>query len=209
MKPELKEGWQCKVLIYKDYVIKIPKTKREITDIIRKHLEKFGDIRDLKERVKKVHGDIEKSIKIIKKSKIPKNLLANPEFLKNGTIKQKKVIVLIDKLSKLAKNDKVEETNEIIRKAVLFYIELWKYGINEKTLKLSNLGYHKGKIVLLDFLEITDDKNKISKRLKKKPLINIKHQKNRVPTSILNYFLIELKKNLTVKNLNKYWNKNN
>src|SRR3989338_10066244 len=98
-------GWQFWVEVYDDYVIKTPKTKKEVEERVKSFLSKIGRIEELDERVEKVMSDIDASKKIILKSKVPRSLLANLEFLKNNKIKQSRVIILGEALAEANKKD--------------------------------------------------------------------------------------------------------
>jgi len=77
-----------------------------------------------------------------------------------------------------------------------------------KTNKISfKFGVIENEIVLIDLFELTNNKNKIKKQLNKKPW-----RKDRIwlkeifPKEIIDYYMKKADKELTVKNLNKYWN---
>ncbi len=199
-------GWQVWVEVYKDYVIKTPKSKKEIKETIKRYLDAIGKPEELKERTQKMIEDINNSTKIIKKSKIPFKILGNLEFLDKGKIKQKRAIVLQNKLDSLVKKDKIKEAKKLIDKSINFLIELWKYGIHEKTFKIeSNLGIIDNKIVLLDLFELTNKKEKVKKQLKKKNWDKSRSWIDKIPEKLHLYTIKQIKKKLTIKNLNKYW----
>jgi len=164
-----KGGWQCWVDIYSDYVIKTPKTRKEISKTIKRYLDSIGKPDELKDRVNKIIKDVKDSTKIIKSSKIPKKLLAFPKFLSRGKINQKRVIVLDEKFDELLEENRKKEVKQLIDKSIVLLIELWKYELHEKTFKFySNLGLLNNEVVLIDFLELTNKKEKVEKQIKNK-----------------------------------------
>ncbi len=197
-------GWQCWIDIYEGYVIKTPKNKKEIETEVRKFLAWKSKLEELDKRTNKMLSDIKDSTKIIKKSKIPKELLADLEFIENNKVKQKKVIDLKEKIKK----SKSKETKELLDKIIKFWLELWKYRIHEKTFKfLSNLGWDGKRVVLIDVFELTSNKKKVLKQIKKKQWNKPERFEKHLSKELLDYFMDQLDKNLTEKNLDKYWGK--
>ena len=198
-------GWQCWINFYKDYVIKTPKTKEEIEENVSRYLKSINKIERLEKIVKTMLNDIKKSTKIINSSKIPKRLLGDVEFLEKGKVKQKRAIVLSEALTNSS-----NEAKELIKKTTSFLIELWKYGIHEKTFKIwSNYGVLDKRIILIDLFELTNNKEKVKKQIQKRKWNRPEKFRKILSEKLTNYFINELDKKLTIKNLNKYWNKNN
>lgn len=197
-----KGGWQCWVDLYDSYVIKTPKNRAEIKQEVEKFLKWKNKLEELNERTDKMLFDVKNSAKIIKKSKIPKRLLADLEFLENGKIKQKKVLVLEETLKKLKGIEKLK----LIDKVAKFLLELWKYGIHEKTFKFfSNLGIDKNKIVLIDVFELTSNKNKVLKQIRKRKWTKPEKFQKHLSTKQIDYLIKKLDKTFTEKNLEKFW----
>ena len=195
-------GWQCWVELYNSYVIKTPKSREEIKQEVEKFLRWKNKLEELEERTDKMIFDIKNSSKIIKKSKIPKKLLANLEFIGNDKIKQKKVLSLDQAL----KNLKEKERFELINKIMKFLLKLWTYGIHEKTFKLfSNLGIDEGKIVLIDVFEITSNKEKVLKQLKKRSWAKPDNYKKHLSNKKVDHLIKKLDKTFTKRNLEKHW----
>ena len=195
-------GWQCWVDLHKDYVIKTPKSRNEIKQEVEKFLRWKDKLEELDERTDKMIFDIKNSTKIIKKSTIPKELLAELEFLEKGEVKQKKVTMLTDALQKLNE----PQQKKLIDKISKFLLELWKYGIHEKTFKVhSNLGIDNGKIVLVDIFELTSNKNKVRKKIKKRQWSKPEMFGKTISPKLIKYLIKKLDKTFTEENLNKYW----
>jgi hypothetical protein len=209
MNVKRKGGWQVWVDIYPKYVIKTKKTEKEIKRSIWKHLLINGKIKDLDKVTKKLINDTEKSIEIIKKSKIPKEYLAYPEFLNDGKIKQKKAIILQDVINELYKKGKIKEAKRVIDKFLEFIHKLWEYGIHEWALKFTiNFGRINNKTVLIDLFELMDNKKEIEKRIKEKHWIEGKNMYVRyLPKEIVDYYLEQVAKKITIEELNKHWMK--
>jgi|TARA_B100000315_G_C14367336_1_gene491274 uncharacterized protein (UPF0335 family) len=198
-------GWQCWIDFYDDYVIKTPKTKEEIEENVSKYLRLINKIERLEKIVKTMLDDIKESTKIINASNIPKKLLADAKFLKEGKVKQKRAVVLSEALT-----DNPSETKELIKKTTSFLIELWKYGIHEKTFKIwSNYGVLDKRIILIDLFELTNNKEKVKIQIKKRKWNRPEKFRKILSENLTNYFINELDKKLTIKSLDKYWNKNN
>jgi hypothetical protein len=199
-------GWQCWVDLKKDYVIKTPKTKEEMSKTIKRYLDSINKTEELEYRVKKMQEDIKNSTRIIKSSTIPKELLASPEFLKDRKVRQKRAIVLEDKFDELLKNKNLSEAKKLVDKIIDFLIELWMYGIHEKTFKVySNLGLINNKIVLIDLFELTDKKEKVEKQIMNKSWSHLNQLKKCFDPEIIEYFLEQAEKRLTINKLNKVW----
>ncbi len=199
-------GWQCWVEMKKDHVIKTFKTKKEIKETVKRYLDSIGKPEELEDRANKMLRDIADSTKIIQSSKIPKKLLAFPIFLKSGKVKQKRVIVLDEKFNELLFKGKKEQINKIVDKSIDFMILLWKYEIHEKTFKFySNFGLLGNEIVLIDLFELTNKKEKVEKQIKNKGWKHLERLKQHFAPEIIEYFLEQVEKRLTVKKLNEVW----
>ena len=157
-------GLAILVDVYEDYVIKTPKSKKEIKEKVRKFLEWQKISGELNKRTNRIISDTEKSTKIIKRSSIYHKLLANLEFLQNNRIKQKKVTPLFQLIPELSKKDTINLFDKIIK----FQIEIWKYGMHKKTFKFfSNFGIDNNSLVLIDAFELTSNKKQVLKQIKK------------------------------------------
>jgi hypothetical protein len=195
-------GWQFWVDLQEDYVIKTPRNRDEIKEKVEKFLRWKNKLEELDERTDKMILDVKNATKIIKKSKIPKKYLADLKFLENGKIKQKRVKPLDEVLKDLDKNGKLK----LIDKIMKFLLEIWKYGIHENTYKFfSNLGLDKGKIVFIDPFEITSNKNKVLKQIKKQKWAKPEKYQKYLSGDEIDYLMKKLNKTFTEENLSKYW----
>lgn len=202
-KTNLKDGgWQVNVKYFKNYVIKTPKTTNEIRKKISKH---YKNKNDLEEKIKKLKKYWKNSIKIVKSGKIPLELLAYPQFIEGGRIKQKKVKMLYEKFNELMKNNKLAEAKRLVDKVIDFIILLWSYGVHEITFKFyTEMGLLDGNVVLVDIGELTDNEEKVREQLikgnkKLEDLRRFHHNK------VLDYYQQQIKKRLTVDTLDKVW----
>ena len=109
-------------------------------------------------------------------------------------------------LDQALKNLKEKERFELINKIMKFLLKLWTYGIHEKTFKLfSNLGIDKGKIVLIDVFEITSNKEKVLKQLKKRSWAKPDNYKKHLSNKKVDHLIKKLDKTFTKRNLEKHW----
>lgn len=204
-----REGWQCFVKFEGDKVVKKIKTKKEISKSVKRYLESKDSLDLLGERVEKIHSDIGNSLKIVEISNTPKSFLANAK-IKENIIEQDKVISVGEKVNELIKGGNEKEAKKVIEDLIDFIIELWEYKIHENTYKFySNYGVDKnGSIVLIDFLEITDDKEKVKKQIKNKKWEKPEKYLHKIDKKIADYFIEQANKKLTLNNLEKNWRVN-
>lgn len=202
------EGWQCFVEIEGNSVIKILKTKEEVSKKIKEYLEFTNSLEMLEERTEKVYSDIKNSLEIVKSSRVPKDLLANAE-INNNKIKQDKVVVIGDKIKELLNENNRKGVERLIIDLVEFILELWRYNIHENTYKFySNYGLDSSEnIVLIDFLEITNDKEKVKKQIINKKWDKPKKYANEVDKESAGFFIQLANKQLILDNLEKNWGK--
>ncbi|MFA4887120.1 MAG: hypothetical protein WC595_02825 [Candidatus Nanoarchaeia archaeon] len=203
---EYKEGWQCFVEIEGNKVIKRLKTKEEVSKKVKEYLMFKNSLELLEERTEKVYSAIKNSLEVVKESGIPKVYLANAE-INNNIIKQDKVVPIGDKISGLLNENRREEAEKLIITLASFILELWRYKIHEYNYKFySNYGLdNNGNIVLIDFLEITNDKEKVRRHIISKKWDNPERYLHKIDIEIANLFVRILNKNLTLDNLEKNW----
>lgn len=195
-------GWQANIKYFENYVIKTPKTKEQIRKKISKH---YKNKNELEVKIKKLKIDWKNSIKIIKSGKVPLNLVAYPEFIEGGKIKQKRVEMLEEEFNKFMKNKNFKKTKKLVDKVIDFIITLWSYGVHEITFKFyTEMGLLDGKIVLVDIGELTDSKELVKKQLLKgnKKLEDLRQHHH---DKVLDYYQDQIKKRLTVNLLDKVW----
>ena len=195
-------GWQFWVDLHDTYVIKTPKSRDDIKEKVEKFLRWKNKLDELDERTNKMILDIKNATKIIKKSKIPRKYLAELEFLENGKIKQKRVKPLDEVLKKLNKKERLK----LIDKIAKFLLGLWGYGIHENTYKFfSNLGLEKERVVFIDPFEITSNKNKVLRQIKKQKWAKPEKYQKHLSEDEVDYLMKTLNKTFTEENLNKFW----
>lgn len=100
-----------------------------------------------------------------------------------------------------------KEAKRLIRCLIDFIISLWNYKIHENTYKFySCYGIDKnGNVVLIDFLEITDDKEKVIKQIGNRKWNKSRRYFGKVNDKISNYFIELANKKLTLKILKENW----
>ena len=205
--PEKKKqgGWQANVGFYDNYVIKTPKTKREMIAKIRPYLIAKGKLDELDKRVKDMQEGWKRGLEIISKKSIPPKMLGYPEFLSKGRIKQKKAIILEDVWNDSVDDGNIDYMKEIVDKSIEFIISLWKYGIHETTGKIGyEFGLLENEVILLDFGELTENKNTAEKQIAKKYWEN--HLAKYCRKEVQDYFNLRASKKLTLSKLNRVWN---
>ncbi|MEK6933171.1 MAG: hypothetical protein AABW56_05270 [Nanoarchaeota archaeon] len=196
-------GWQANIKYFNNYVIKTPKTEKEIRAHITPHYQ--HDVARIEEKIRKLKNDWKNSIKIVKSGRVPLELFAFPEFLKGGKIKQRRVKMLSDEFEELISTNKLKEAKKLVDKVIDFILILWSYGVHEITFKFySEMGLLDGNIVLVDIGELTDDKEVVVRQILKghKKLEELRKYHH---NEILNYYQEQIKKKLTIKKLNLIW----
>lgn len=197
-------GWQINVEYSNDYVIKIPKTRDEISNKISKYLHAKGKISELKERIDTLDKDWKNSLDILSRKNIPDYMLGYPEFLSGGRIKQKRAIIIEDALKDFYKDNRMKDIYNTIEKTLDFVKELWKYGVHEKTGKICfEFGLLGDNIILIDFGELTDKKEVVEKQIRNRKWE--KSTKRHLPPEIADYFNKRASEKLTLDTLDKNW----
>lgn len=153
--------------------------------------------------IKKANKDRAFAIKFFFRNRIDLSRIGNPSFIKAG-VEQDKVIPLKNLFGQSGKQDK-----KLIDKYVKFIFSCWKEGFADRIYNIdNNFGLDKtGKMVLLDFFEITLDKSEVKNEIEIKRWEKAAWYKYRIPRKLKGYYKEKLEKNLTIKNLNKYWRK--
>tara|TARA_Y100000034_G_scaffold122683_1_gene168462 strand:+ start:68 stop:706 length:639 start_codon:yes stop_codon:yes gene_type:complete len=203
-----KGGWQANIKYYKNYVIKTPKTDKEIRDRIRYHFEKTNTLDKMEIKVKKLKTDWKNSLRIINSGMIPPKVFAYLEFIKGGKIKQKRVRMLADEFEELMSNNNLKESKMLVDKVIEFILVLWQYGVHEVTFKFyTEMGIMDNEIVLVDIGELIDDKDLVRKQLEKGYKKILGDLRSYDHDDVLNYYKKQVKKKLTIKKLDEYWGK--
>ncbi|MFH1425323.1 MAG: hypothetical protein ABIG28_01155 [archaeon] len=115
-----KGGWQCNVEYHRDYVIKRRKSYGETKRNVALYFLASGKLSGASKESKRVQDDYDKSLKILKKSKVSLELLGNPIF--NGDAKFRKDRAVV--LKNAFKNISVEEARRILDKYFDLVLEL-------------------------------------------------------------------------------------
>jgi|TARA_Y100000034_G_C6897311_1_gene414026 hypothetical protein len=197
-----KHGWQVWVDFHKDHVIKTPKTMGEIREHITPLCEQEGKAHLIEARTEAMIENVKKSSKLMMNSHVPLKYFGNPEFLGDGRIKQDLAIELKDLINK--KDTRL--TRKLIDKYVKLVLELWKYGIHEKTYKFySNFGVIGENVVMIDFLELTSNKKIVIKQLKKRSCDGPWGLRKEVGDKLADYYIKQANRYFTVKSFEKLW----
>jgi hypothetical protein len=204
MKPEFITGdWQVRVEVYKDYVLKIPKTVSEIMQQIKQSdwTKKFTD-----KKIKIMANDSlakhHKSVDIIKRSGVPLSLFADPEWLDKDMIKQKRVLIINDALK-----NKNYSNIEILKECIDSYVDLWTYGLFDTSWNFTlNNGINKdGNIVFVDVGECSDNIKELQLMLQEQSWKTAYSMRQDIGESLQKSLLAYAKKILTLENLKQVW----
>ncbi len=200
-------GWQANIEYFEDYVIKTPKTNKQMREVISSYLTSIGKMEELEKRLKDMKKGWKEGIRILSKKRIPSKMLGYLEFLKDGKIKQKKVIILEDFWNESVDKGENNKMKKAVDKTINFIIQLWKYGVHEKTGKIGyEFGLMGDEIILIDFGEICDKKEIVKKQIVKKYWK--KNLEKHCRREVVDYFNKKADEKLTVKMLNNIWNTN-
>lgn len=208
MKKKVLGGWQNWVIPDGHFVIKKQKTLKESEDIIRPFFKRIHRTeQSVVKEAKRTRHDYFKSLSIVKKSGCPPNLLGYPHILRNHRIKEICVVPLGKKITHLYNQGKKKEAKNLIDAFMELSHQLWQYGIFEKTRKFyDNYGVYRNKVMLVDFLELEDEKRKIVASLKrsewKKHLPNLE---KRIPPEVALYFRKRVYEELNPKKFEAFW----
>ncbi len=146
-----------------------------------------------------------KILSIVKSGRVPLEMLAFPEFLAGGKIKQKRVKMLSEEFEELISKNNIVQAKRLVDRVIKFILNLWSYGIHEITFKFySEMGLLNGEIVLVDIGELTDNKKIVEKQILKghKKLEDLRKYHH---DKVLDYYREQIKNQLTIKKLNLVW----
>jgi hypothetical protein len=158
------------------------------------------------EVVKAIKSSKFKINKLIDNPKLDKNMFGNPKII-NEVLIQDKVTPLGIKLNDLNRMNEINKGEIIVKKYIDFVLKCWRYGLCDPTYNFSiNCGINqKGKIVLVDFDEVTYSKSHIIKNIQDKRWLKAWSYKRGIPKKLKGYYYDKSIENFTIKNLNKYW----
>jgi len=156
---------------------------------------------ELEKEVKRTMKEREEVLQEIQDKRFEPSLLANA-VIRENEIEQDKVTPLgyYFRDYKMAKGRIDEYIN--------FIFDCWRNGFSERTYNLTiNNGVNSdGKIVLMDFGEITFKKSDVKRAIKTKRWRKSWSFKKDMKKEIRAYYDKQMLKKLTLSNLNKYWN---
>lgn len=127
----------------------------------------------------------------------------NPLFGEDGQYTQDKVSVLGD----VIKRSSLSEGEGLIDHYIDLILLHWKYGFSERVFNFTaNNGVDdQGRVILLDFGEITNDKEKVSSRITSARWLRSWSYKGDLPEQLKDYYRHAMKKRLSVKTLEATW----
>jgi hypothetical protein len=200
-----KSGWQVDVLICSASVIKKLKTYEKSRERIAPYLRHKGKSeKEIDEAARQAIDDVKRSLRIVKVSNCPGELLGNPVFLDDTRFRQDKAVDLVMMIRARLQEGPVYNTQRVLSEYIDFNLELWSYGIYEKTYKLDNFGYVGERMILVDFLELSDDLEFIKRQLNEANWSRV-CGRYRLPETVNNYFVQEAEKSLTLEHFEAIW----
>ena len=199
------QGLQFDIYAYGDKVIKRPTSKFQMCSKLLLWTPNLW-VRPfkLKSELIKAIQRRKYSIENIQKVKINLELLGNPIFRKNE-IEQDYVNVLGSYL-----NEDINKSKIWVDKFIDLIFECWKYGFSENIFNLTaNNGVDKfGKVIFIDIGELTFEKNDVEKTIRIRGWENSWSFYSDLNKEIKAYYQEQMRTQLTLKNLNKYWSLN-
>ncbi|HET7302753.1 MAG TPA: hypothetical protein VFI74_05490 [Candidatus Saccharimonadales bacterium] len=127
----------------------------------------------------------------------------NPAFEEAGIYTQDALQTLGAALEDSSK----EQAKELIRGYLDLILLHWQYGLSEKVFNctVNNALSHSGKVVLLDFGEVTFDKEEVLKSIISKRWLHSFSYKKQIPGNLKEYYAHCLSERLTPAVLNATW----
>jgi hypothetical protein len=196
------QGWQFNVYKKGRKVIKTPTSKYQIKLRLLLWAPSYL-LRPLKleAETKRREKEREKVLQEIKKRKVKSSLLANLS-IHGDKIEQD----IVRPLGKYLREYKTAKKR--IDDYIDFIFDCWRNGFSERTYNLTiNNGINSGgEIVLMDFGEITFKKSDVEREIKSKKWCNSWSFKKDLTKKVRQYYEKQMKENLTISNLRRYWN---
>ena len=157
-------GWQYTIYDKGPRVIKIPNSIQTVRKIMLRGAspKTISNKKKFESALENLIKDRQKSLRWLQKSGQDLEILGNP-LIKKNKIEQDNVVTLGQILKKS------ENGERYIRGFIELIFECWKNGFSEKVYNLTiNNGVTKdGKVILIDFGEITFEKKKVIKRMQR------------------------------------------
>ncbi|TAN50076.1 MAG: hypothetical protein EPN21_09850 [Methylococcaceae bacterium] len=200
-----REGWQCKVYLFRHHVVKVLKTKEEARQIIaRERLDKSADIDQL---VEKTLRDVRTSLELLELRKPPAHLTAHFEVISEGIFLQRRVERLAHTIARLSKQGEYAEVLLLLQRYLALVLDLWRYGIHDTSWKFNkNFGLTpQGELVLLDCLELSGDIEWVAADITQRRWINTRRISSVLPQPLIGIFTAMMEQLLTEEKLRQTW----
>jgi len=199
----LAKGWQYAVYDCGDKVMKAPLSREEMREALLRRDVQYEE-GELEALIDRLIMDREESIARIQGRCIDRSLLGNPIFKEGGIYLQDKSVTLRDKLNELVGD--IEGRHRVVDEYVRFIIECWRRGFSERTYNLTkNNAYNYSGVVLIDFGEITFSKEDVVTDIEDVRWLKSWSFMNDLDPELREYYRKQMKLNVTLENLDKYW----
>lgn len=133
--------------------------------------------------------------------------IGNPIYLSKTSYTQDKVVVFDEYIE----SHSLEENKKLIDAYIESIFETWRNGYSDIIMNFDrNCGVNKeGKVVLIDFNEVTFDKSEMAERILGKRWINCHSYKRYLPEGPLKeYYASAMERAMTIENLDRFWKNN-
>lgn len=199
-------GWQCRVYVYPNHVIKTRRPYKKARAAVKKwlHMEDFTG-QAIRRRTLKIYSNLTKAKKAVEDSGVPRRILGDLKFLKHGRMWQRRAVPLRVRFANLSKKKDTQAIKELIDQYIDINHELWRYGVFESIFNFGrNNGVIKDRVIFLDPFEQIYVKSSIEKRLRKKPWERW-IEKADIPPSAQKYFKRICNQEFSVQKFRSIW----
>lgn len=165
--PELRlEEWQVRVDVFRDVVVKYPKSEQEIAAFL---VDRYREDPEQAAALgRTLHAAFRRGSALIRGSCLPRHLVGDPVFRSDGSYVQRRVVPCGAFLDAAAPDASRHEAAHRVLDGWFDLVDtLWRAGLHEETTNLGcNAGIDgEGRVVLFDFGEMMDDPKRIRAEL--------------------------------------------
>lgn len=200
-----REGWQCKVYLFRHHVVKVLKTQEEAYSIIAR--ERPDQTADIDQLVEKTLRDARTSLQLLELRKPPAPLTAHFEVIGDGIFIQRRVERLAHTIARLSRQGEYAGVLSLLQRYLALVLELWRYGIHDASWKFNkNFGLTpQGELVLLDCLELSGDVESVAADITQQRWKNMRRISSVLPQPLIGIFTAMMEQLLTEEKLRQTW----